>query len=161
MTATYALALGSNRRGRHGPPAAELRAALHAIGGVVAVSAVITTPPLGPSTRRFANAVALIASDEPPPVFLKRLKAIETTFGRRPGRRWGARVVDLDIVLWSEGVWRSPDLTVPHRLFRGRDFVLAPLRQVSPDWRDPQSGLTIRQLAGRLGKRRPRCGDCR
>jgi 2-amino-4-hydroxy-6-hydroxymethyldihydropteridine diphosphokinase len=155
-TPVYAIALGSNRRGRHGSPEAEIAAALAALGGVVAVSHLLRTPPLGPSKRRFANAVALIESYEQPPALLARLKAIERGFGRRRGRNWAARVIDLDILLWSEGVWGEPNLTVPHLHFRERDFVLRPLLAVAANWRDPVSGLSVRQLAGRLARRGPR-----
>lgn len=148
--ATYLLALGANRWGRHGSPDRAVRAALAAIGGVVAASPVIGSAPLGPSTRRFANAVAVIDSNEPPPVLLARLKAIERAFGRRRGRRWGARAIDLDIVLWSGGRWRSRGLTIPHVAFRKRAFVLAPALRVAPRWRDPVTGLTLAHLARRL-----------
>jgi 2-amino-4-hydroxy-6-hydroxymethyldihydropteridine diphosphokinase len=146
---TYAIALGSNRPGRHGPPERELAAALAALGEVVAVSPVLRTPPLGPSLRRFANAVALIESDEEPPALLTRLKAIEQAFGRRRGRRWAARVIDLDIILWSGGAWSDRAVTVPHPRFRERSFVLEPLARVAPGWRDPLTGLTVRQLRAR------------
>jgi 2-amino-4-hydroxy-6-hydroxymethyldihydropteridine diphosphokinase len=152
-TFLYAIALGSNRRGRHGNPEAEVRAALVALGGVVAVSPVLRTPPLGPSKRRFANAVALIESDETPPALLVRLKAIERGFGRRRGRIWAARVIDLDIILWSGGAWHAPGLTVPHASFRARDFVLRPLLAVAPEWRDPVSGFSVRHIAWRHAKR--------
>lgn len=154
-TATYLIGLGSNRRGRHGGPADEVRAALSAIGGVEAGSRVVTSAAIGPSRRAFANAAALIASEEPPPVLLARLKAIERAFGRRRGQRWGARVIDLDILLWSGGAWRSRGLTVPHAELRGRRFVLDPLATLVPGWRDPLTGLTVRQLAHRLTARRP------
>lgn len=151
MPSSYVIALGSNRRGRHGAPADEVRAALAAIGGdVVMTSPFITTPPLGPARRRFVNAAALIESDDSPPEMLARLKAIEAAFGRRRGQRWTDRVIDLDIILWSGGSWSSDGLTVPHPEFRRRDFVLRPLVAVVPDWRDPVTGLTIRQLAARL-----------
>jgi 2-amino-4-hydroxy-6-hydroxymethyldihydropteridine diphosphokinase len=143
----YAIAIGSNRRGRHGAPRDEVAAAIAALGGVVAVSPVIETPPIGPSIRRFANACALIDSEETPDTLLARLKRIERDFGRRRGRRWGQRVIDLDIILWSGGGWSSPTLTVPHRLFRARDFVLRPLAAIAPGWRDPVTGRTVRQLA--------------
>ncbi|WP_423605875.1 2-amino-4-hydroxy-6-hydroxymethyldihydropteridine diphosphokinase [Sphingomonas sp. MS122] len=143
----YVVALGSNRRGRHGAPEAELRAALAAIGGVVKVSPIIPTAPLGPSRRRFANAAALIASEEAPPALLARLKQVERSFGRRRGRRWDSRVIDLDIILWSGGAWASPDLVIPHPQFRRRGFVLQPLAAIVPGWRDPLTGRTIRQLA--------------
>ena len=147
----YVIALGSNRRGRHGSPRQELAAAVAAIGAVVAQSRVIETAPLGPSRRRFANAAILIESAETPPQLLVRLKQIERDFGRRRGRRWDARVIDLDLILWSGGAWSSPGLTIPHPLFRRRDFVLRPLVLLVPDWRDPLTGRTIRQLAARAG----------
>jgi 2-amino-4-hydroxy-6-hydroxymethyldihydropteridine diphosphokinase len=160
MTSSYVIALGSNRRGRHGAPAEEVRAALAAIGNVVMTSPLITTAPLGPARRRFVNAAALVETDEDPPALLARLKAIETAFGRRRGQRWTDRVIDLDIVLWSGGVWASDGLTVPHPEFRRRAFVLAPLAAIVPDWRDPMTGLTVRQLAARL-RRAPAVGGSR
>jgi 2-amino-4-hydroxy-6-hydroxymethyldihydropteridine diphosphokinase len=152
-TTSYAIALGSNRRGRHGAPERELAAALAALGHLTAVSPILRTPALGPSRRRFANAVAILETGEAPPELLARLKAVERGFGRRPGLRWGARVIDLDIVLWSEGAWRSPGLTIPHPQFRLRRFVLEPLASIAPAWRDPLTGLSVRQLSARLAKR--------
>lgn len=152
MPTSYALALGSNRRGRHGSPAAELRAAVTALGRlgqVRAVAPVFDTAPLGPSSRRFANSAVLLDTPLDPPALLAALKAIERGFGRRRGRRWGARVIDLDIILWSGGRVRRPGLVIPHPAFRERRFVLDPLAQIAPLWRDPQSGRTIRQLAAR------------
>ncbi|MBA3880353.1 MAG: 2-amino-4-hydroxy-6-hydroxymethyldihydropteridine diphosphokinase [Sphingobium sp.] len=151
----YVIALGSNRRSRHGSPKATLAAALDAVGGVLAASRVITTAPVGPSSRRFANQAAIIASDAPPPVLLARLKAIEASFGRRRGQRWGARVLDLDIILWSGGAWASPGLVIPHAAYRTRRFVLVPLAQIAPGWRDPLTGRTIRHLSAIDRKRRP------
>jgi 2-amino-4-hydroxy-6-hydroxymethyldihydropteridine diphosphokinase len=151
----YAIALGSNRRSRHGSPAATLRAALAAIDGVRKVSAIRTTPALGPAGRAFANAVAIVESKLAPDGLLAELKAIERAFGRRPGRRWGPRVLDLDIILWSEGSWAGAGLIVPHPEFHRRAFVLEPLAEIAPDWRDPLTGLTPRHLLARLRKGRP------
>ena len=149
---TYAVAVGGNRRGRHGTPHEEGRAALALLGG--RASAILDTPPLGPSIRRFANAVTIIASAEAPDALLARLKKVERSFGRRAGRRWGARVIDLDIVLWSGGRVATRTLTVPHRAFRSRGFVLAPLMAVAPGWRDPVTGLRVRHLHARLTRAR-------
>ena len=155
--ASYAIALGSNRRhGRHGAPAGVLRAAveaLRALGDVEAVSTISATPAMGPAGRGFANAVAILATDLAPDALLDALKRIERDFGRRGGRRWGPRVLDLDIILWSQGMWGGAP-TVPHPAFRGRLFVLAPLAEIAPGWRDPVSGLSVRQLRHRLGKAR-------
>ena len=155
-TTTYAIALGANRPGRHGSPRAAIAEALARIGGIVAASSVIETPPLGPSIRRFANAAALIETDETPPALLARLKGIERDLGRRPGRRWGARPIDIDVVLWSGGRWTSRTLTIPHPLWRARRFVLAPLATVAPRWRDPDTGRTVRQSLRLVDRRRPR-----
>ena len=149
----YAIAIGSNRRGRHGDPRAEVAAALDLLGGLA--SPIVASAPVGPSTRTFANAAVLIASEEAPDALLARLKAIERAFGRRGGRRWGGRVLDLDIVLWSGGTVRARRLTVPHPAFRMRAFVLGPLLAIAPGWPDPVTGLTVRQLHARLTARRP------
>jgi 2-amino-4-hydroxy-6-hydroxymethyldihydropteridine diphosphokinase len=152
---SYAIALGSNRRSRHGSPAQTLRAALARLDGVQAVSAIRATPALGPAGRGFANAVAIVASRLAPDELLAALKAMERAFGRRPGRRWGPRVLDLDIILWSGGAWGGPDPIVPHPEYRKRAFVLQPLAEIAPAWRDPLTGATIRQLLARLTARRP------
>lgn len=149
-TTSYVIALGSNRRGRHGSPEREIAAALAALGPLAAISPILRTAPLGPSNRRYANAAAILETNEDPLALLARLKAIERAFGRRRGRIWGSRVIDLDIILWSGGAWSEPHLTIPHPQFRLRDFVLEPLRAIAPNWRDPISGLSVRQLAARL-----------
>jgi 2-amino-4-hydroxy-6-hydroxymethyldihydropteridine diphosphokinase len=145
----YVIALGSNRWGRHGSPRREVAAAMRALQPVLAASPIVDSAPLGPSSRRFANAAILIESVEQPPALLARLKQVEREFGRRRGRRWGARVIDLDIVLWSGGAWADAALVIPHRAFRDRAFVLGPLRAIVPGWRDPITARTTRQLADR------------
>ena len=158
-TTSYAIALGSNRRhGRHGGPRGVLRAAigaLEALGTIDTVSAIRATPALGPAGRSFANAAALLATDLAPDELLVALKEIERDFGRRGGKRWGPRVLDLDIILWSGGFWGGPGPTIPHPEMRRRSFVLDPLAEIAPGWRDPVSGGTIRQLRSRLGKAAP------
>jgi 2-amino-4-hydroxy-6-hydroxymethyldihydropteridine diphosphokinase len=155
MTKTsYAIALGSNRRSRHGSPAETLQAALAELKPL-AVSKIHITPALGPAGRGFANAVAIVESKLEPDELLAGLKAMERAYGRRPGRRWGPRVLDLDIILWSEGPWDGPGPIVPHPSFRERAFVLKPLAELAPGWRDPLSGLTVRQLLFRLTRRAP------
>jgi 2-amino-4-hydroxy-6-hydroxymethyldihydropteridine diphosphokinase len=155
MGSTFVVAAGSNRRGRHGAPRDEIAAALAVLPGVVAIAPIITSAPLGPSIRRFANTVAIVRSDTAPAAFMRTLKAIEQSFGRRGGQRWGTRVIDLDVILWSGGAHEAPGLVIPHPAFRTRDFVLGPLTNVAPAWRDPLTGLSMRQLHARLTSRRP------
>ena len=156
---SYAIALGSNRRhGRHGSPAGVIRAAVEAlatIGSVEAASTIRATPALGPAGRGFANAVVLLRTELMPDELLAELKRIEQRFGRRRGRRWGSRVLDLDIILWSEGFWGGPGPTIPHPEMRRRRFVLQPLAEVAGEWRDPLAGASVRHLHFRLAKPAP------
>ncbi|MEP1421171.1 MAG: 2-amino-4-hydroxy-6-hydroxymethyldihydropteridine diphosphokinase [Erythrobacter sp.] len=153
MSSSYLIALGSNRRHRvFGRPREVVRAAMEelaALGTVTGRSSVFSTDPIGPAQRRFANAALVIESEYDPLALLAGLKHIEREFGRRTGRRWGDRVLDLDIVLWSGGKFASHTLTIPHDEFRLRDFVLRPAKMIAPNWRDPVTGLTIRQLSAR------------
>lgn len=158
---SYAIALGSNRRHRrHGDPRRILIAAAEAITGAGIrrgrLSRVVVTPALGPAGRSFANAALTISTQLSPPALLRTLKAVERAFGRRRGRRWGPRVLDLDIILWTGGCWEEAGLVIPHRGFRERMFVLGPLTEVAPDWRDPITGSTVRQLFHLHSTRRPR-----
>lgn len=157
----YALALGSNvRHVKWGAPEHVLEAALTRLDRkqlrLIARSRVVRSRPLGPSRRAYANAAAIIETKLSPPKLLVRLKKIEHRFGRRSGgARWAARVLDLDIILWSGGAWATPELTIPHCEFRERDFVLAPLAAIAGSARDPLSSLTVRQLKARLDRKRP------
>lgn len=158
---SYVVAMGSNRRHhRHGAPRAVLAAATEALAKskgvkVAAIAPVVITPALGPAGRDFANSAVLVRSKKAPRELLHLLKKLERGFGRRRTRRWGPRVLDLDIILWSEGIWVDSELAVPHPAFRERRFVLDPLISLVPDWRDPRDGVTIRQLRARLLRRKP------
>ena len=156
----FLIGLGSNRpHHRLGRPRQIIEAAvgvLGELGEVAGVSPVIASAPLGPSRRHYANAVVVLDTDLPPAALLVSLKRIERVFGRtQGGQRWSARVLDLDIVLWSGGIHVARDLVIPHRSFRERRFVLSPALAVAADWRDPVTGLTVAQLHARLTRPRP------
>ncbi|MBS7668248.1 2-amino-4-hydroxy-6-hydroxymethyldihydropteridine diphosphokinase [Croceicoccus gelatinilyticus] len=148
----YLIALGGNvRHPRYGAPAQVLAAATDsiddAVGKVVASSPVMRSAAVGPSARQYANAAIIVRSKLEPRDMLLALKDLEAEYGRRTGgQRWSARTLDCDIVLWSGGVWADDALTIPHPLFRERDFVLQPAAAIAPDWRDPLTNLSIRQL---------------
>lgn len=156
-THLYAIAIGSNRRHiRHGRPAGVVEAAvcrLDADFTLFDASPIILNKAVGGAGRDFANSVALVESELEPAEMLGALKRIERDFGRRSGRRWGERVLDLDIVAWEGGRFVSRRLTIPHPRLDQRDFVLGPLAAVAPGWR-VNGNLTARHLASRLGKRR-------
>jgi 2-amino-4-hydroxy-6-hydroxymethyldihydropteridine diphosphokinase len=163
LSSIYLVALGSNRRHhRYGAPAGVVRAVMEelaAFGTVTARSPVIASPAMGAAQRRFANAALVLASDLAPPALLAALKRTEREFGRRRGQRWGDRVLDCDIILWSGGQWRSgrgaTGLAIPHPAYAARRFVLGPACTIAPDWRDPVSGLTLAHAQARLTRPRP------
>ena len=157
-THLYAIAIGSNRpHGRHGRPTGVVEAAIARLDeefGLFDASPIVLSAAQGPGGRDFANAVALVESELDPADMLTRLKAIERSFGRRRGRRWGARVLDLDLLLWSGGKFQSRELTIPHARLASRGFVLQPLSAVAPDWR--LGSVSVRHLAARLARQAPR-----
>ncbi|BBE35137.1 2-amino-4-hydroxy-6-hydroxymethyldihydropteridine diphosphokinase [Sphingosinicella microcystinivorans] len=156
------IAIGSNRpHGRHGRPAGVVRAAVKALAEAgfpaFAVSPILATRAVGPGGRDYANAVMTSSTHLTPPEIVAALKAVERSFGRRRGRRWGARVLDLDLIAWGAGVWpgrllwrQSRGIAAPHRSMHMRDFVLTPMLAVAPHWRHPVLGLSVRQMHARL-----------
>ncbi len=159
MSSHYLVALGSNRRhARYGAPEGVVAAAMEemaSLGTVLVRSRIVPTPAMGAAQRRFANAALVLESELDPPSLLAAAKRMEREFGRRPGQRWGDRVLDADIILWSGGCWVSAGLIIPHAAFRGRAFVLAPACEIAAGWRDPVSGLSLAHLHARLTRPRP------
>ncbi|MCG2839837.1 2-amino-4-hydroxy-6-hydroxymethyldihydropteridine diphosphokinase [Sandaracinobacter sp. RS1-74] len=157
-----AVALGSNvPHGTHGRPRQVLRAAVAALRAagleVERLSPIVETAPLGPSKRRYANAALKGRWRGGALELLALLKRLERAFGRRRGRRWGARVLDLDLIALGDAQLRLKGLEVPHPRLQQRDFVLGPLETVWPGWRHPRTGLSVRQMRARLKK--PRAVD--
>ena len=131
---------------------ASLRAALAALDAlegvsVVRVSRFFETSPVGTLDQKdFINAAAEIETELEPLELLPALKTIESDLGRRPGEHWGPRPIDLDIILWGDVVLNAPTLTLPHKEFRSRAFVLAPLAEIAPEAVDPVTGKAIAEL---------------
>ncbi|NJS13358.1 MAG: 2-amino-4-hydroxy-6-hydroxymethyldihydropteridine diphosphokinase [Sphingopyxis sp.] len=156
----YAIGIGSNRAGLGGrSPAKIVAAALEALDDgplrLLDAGPAVISAPLGPSRRCYANCVALMASQALPDDVLAYLHAVEDDFGRKRRRVWGERTLDLDLILWSEGSFASNSTVVPHPEFRNRGFVLAPLARIAPDWHDPVTGLSVRQLLARFNRAKP------
>lgn len=161
------IGLGSNFSGPWGKPRKTLKQALKELDrgniSVRAVSEFYKTEAIG-QTRQpaYRNAVALINTSLPAPALLRRLKQIEREAGRRGGRPWGARTLDLDIldykglmVNWPKGPSRRQrampgSLVLPHAFLHERPFVLRPLLDVAPNWRHPGLKVTAKALWARL-----------
>jgi 2-amino-4-hydroxy-6-hydroxymethyldihydropteridine diphosphokinase len=115
-------------------------------GRSVRVSSLYETVPIEcPPMGRFINAVLEFEPLLPPLDLLERLKLIEKTMGRTGGRD-EPRELDIDIVTYGESIIRDERLTVPHPRFRGRAFVLIPLREICPCFVCPETGRSVDDL---------------
>jgi 2-amino-4-hydroxy-6-hydroxymethyldihydropteridine diphosphokinase len=148
---TAVVALGSNLGDRQ----AHLdRAIAHLARRLAAlrVSSVHETDPVGvPGDQpRFLNAVAVGETTLDARALLGELLAIEREAGRERPYAGAARTLDLDLILFGDGIIDEPQLTVPHPRFRERRFVLEPLVEIAPGLRDPVTGRTVVELLGEL-----------
>ena len=114
---------------------------------LIAVSHFYSSPPMGPKDQPdYVNAVVELDTVLTAEALLDELQKIENIQGRVRLQRWGARTLDLDILLFDSDVINTERLTVPHQGIGERNFVLYPLRDlVSDDFDIPKSGK-IREL---------------
>ena len=113
----------------------------------LAASSVYISEPIGPSKRDFFNAVVRLETSVHYEDLLQQFKEFERNHGR-PSRmpRWSPRTIDLDIITYNDLVIQEDTLIIPHPEYRKRLFVLLPLREIDPDWTDPETGKHIDQL---------------
>lgn len=104
------------------------------------------TKPIGPPQPDYINGCVIIQTSLKPKVLLRTLLDIEQKFGRVRKERWGARTLDLDIILYEELILNCPDLEIPHPRMRERAFVIIPLAEICPDWIDPITKLSVIEL---------------
>ncbi|WP_374686783.1 2-amino-4-hydroxy-6-hydroxymethyldihydropteridine diphosphokinase [Promineifilum sp.] len=145
------LSLGSNLNERY----ANLRRAIALLRehmSVTAISPVYATEPWGDKNQPpFLNICVAASTTLAPHDVLHLIKSIETEMGRQPSHRWGPRLIDIDIVFYDNLVLHDEELMVPHPRLAERAFVLAPLADLIPDFRHPQTGETVQELLDRVG----------
>ncbi len=133
-------------------PAVQVRRGLAALAAlpdsaVQRSSSLYRSPPMGPPEQPdYVNAVCALDTRLPAARLLAHLLAIETRHGRVRGPlRWGARILDLDLLLYGSLESHDSDLMVPHPGLQERAFVLYPLLEIAPDLEVPTLG-TIASL---------------
>lgn len=110
------------------------------------VSSWYETLPIGPAQPNYLNGCARLTTRLSPETLLDTLLSIEDEFGRVRQERWGARTLDLDLLLYEDLVLETPRLQLPHPRMRERAFVLVPLAEIAPDWIDPVTKSAIAHL---------------
>lgn len=125
--------LGSNL----GDSRSILRAAYGAVASLGVnprISTLYRSSPIGgPSQPPYLNAVMRIETSWRPEPLLQALHQIEQRFGRYRAEHWGARRLDLDLLLYGDWIIATPHLVVPHPRMLGRRFVLEPLAELAPE----------------------------
>ena len=154
MTETAYIGIGSNLGDRYQNclKAVDL---LRRIPGVelTGISGWYLTKPVGVERQEwFINGVLSLEVKISAQDLLKGLMAAEQGMGRVRTKRWGPRIIDLDILLYGNQIIDEDDLKVPHPLMHVRRFVLVPIADLAPEVPHPSIGLTMSQLLDQLHK---------
>ena len=140
------LSFGSNLGDRH----KTLNGAWNVLGQtenieIIRLSPFYETEPVGgPAEQpKYINAAGIIQTTLLPLELLEILQKIEVDFGRIRTERWGARTLDIDILLYENRIIELPMLTIPHAEMLHRQFVLEPAKDIAADWVHPLTQKTI------------------
>lgn len=145
------LGLGSNLGDRDANLAAARAALAGAAAPILSASRVRETEPFGVRDQpRFLNQVVEVSWAAGPRDLLRTVKGLEAELGRRPDRRWGPRLIDIDILVFGDLVLDDPDLVIPHAGLERRRFVLEPLAELNSELVEPRSSTSVRDLLSRL-----------
>lgn len=152
LIAPALIALGANL----GDPLTALRqakAVLADLGTVTATSWLYRTRAVGGPAGQpdYLNAALCLETPLSPQALMLALLGVEALSGRVRLERWGPRLLDLDLIGYGGRVLHTPRLTLPHPRAFERSFVLAPLADVAPQWRDPHTGKRVQEALNRLG----------
>ena len=158
-TTKVALALGANV----GDRIAALRAAVEGLKPyltITAKSAVYETAPVYVAGQpAFLNAALIGETKLEPLVLLRAVKDLENDLGRQPTFHYGPRSIDIDIIFYGDETVDLPELAIPHPRVAEREFVLRPLNDIAPDWRHPQTGLTVKEMLAAVEGTSPRINE--
>ena len=117
------------------------------IGKITKFSSVYQTKAWGVEDQPdFLNQVIEIDSSLSPKEILKQINQIEEQMGRIRIKKWHSRIIDIDILYYGSEIINQTDLVIPHKENENRNFVLAPMAEIAPDFIHPQLGLTQEEL---------------
>ena len=115
---------------------------------VMKESSLYESEPHGNAKTWFGNSVVDIETEVNPAELLKQLKDIETAMGRKRvrGKRWGSRIIDLDILFYDKEIVNKRNLKIPHPRLANRRFVLVPLSELAPQLIHPGLNVSVSEL---------------
>lgn len=138
------IAIGSNLGNRHEMLRQAGNFLAHISETDIIKSSIWESEPIGPSEHTFLNAAVRIGVTAEPVRLLSDLKTFERKAGRKNQHiKWGPRLLDLDIITYGNLVIQTETLIIPHPEYMKRLFVLLPLKEVIPEWKDPVTGKHI------------------
>ena len=147
MISSIYLSLGSNLGDRK----TNLRSALGKLHEkeilLLDESSIYETEPVEvPEQPEFLNLVCRVQTELKPEALLSACQAIESELGRVRRESKGARNIDIDILFYGQQILQEPSLKIPHPAWCKRNFVLIPLAEIAPNFRDPVTAKTVAQL---------------
>ncbi len=147
MTNTLYLLLGANLGDRTHTLAQAREQLVQRVGAALRASPIYETAAWGLTDQpAYLNQVLLLETPLLPEVVLVETQAIEQILGRVRAERWGARVIDIDLLFYNDLILNTPELTLPHPYLHLRRFTLQPLADIAPYLMHPVLKQTIRQL---------------
>ncbi len=119
----------------------------HADLNVVARSSLYQSEPFGITDQDwFVNSVAQITTSLSPEELLRACLSIEQAMGRTRTKKWGPRIIDLDILFYDDLILKQEELEIPHPGIAERSFVLAPMNEIAPEFIHPKLKKSIQAL---------------
>jgi 2-amino-4-hydroxy-6-hydroxymethyldihydropteridine diphosphokinase len=117
------------------------------IGKITKLSRIYKTAAWGNENQpSFYNQVVALKTEFEPAYLLKELLAIEVKMGRVREEKWGARIIDIDILFYGKRIVDTPALSIPHPEIQNRKFTLLPLQEINPEFIHPVLNKSIKTL---------------
>ena len=98
----------------------------------------------------YYNIAVLAKTDKTPQEILSIIQKIEKDMGRIKLKKWGERVIDIDIIDYNREIFKSDNLEIPHNQMIYRSFVLKPLQDIMPDYIHPELKISVHDMINNL-----------
>ena len=124
---------------------------LKKIGQVIKMANIYKSKPYGYLKQNFFyNSMVHLKSELLPTELMNKIQLIEKKLKKNKTIINGPRKIDLDIIFWGYKMFNNRELSIPHPRVSERDFVLFPLQDIAPNFRDPVSKITVKELIKEL-----------